>query len=271
MICTRPPKKKAAGSTMRTPAGFSSPLWYMPSMNDVVANAVTAHAAGSAIPGGAVALPADPGQTDVPPHPMSSSCISFCVWCRPGGTVCRRESCWLLRSPLVAATLPAVMILSASAAGTGSGRPDAAADALAVHEAAYGHGRLPGQQLDVTQPGSAVPVQVLDKRGAQWNWLGKPFPDRVPRRDAGDVVRIREPGRSDRHHSARTSSIWSGPDTGTRPPARTGTPRSCDVAWLPVGAHKDLTASIGRHGLEDMLILPSTAWVYGDPRRGADQ
>jgi hypothetical protein len=56
MICTRPPKKKAAGSTMGVPAAFSSPVWYMPSMNDVVANAVTAHAAGSAIRGGAAGV-----------------------------------------------------------------------------------------------------------------------------------------------------------------------------------------------------------------------
>ncbi len=49
MICTRPPKKKAAGSTIGVPAAFRIPVWYMPSMNEVVANAVTAQAAGSAI------------------------------------------------------------------------------------------------------------------------------------------------------------------------------------------------------------------------------
>jgi hypothetical protein len=40
-----------------------------------------------------------------------------------------------------------------------------------------------------------------------------------------------------------------------------------DVTWLPAGAHGALTDSIGRHGLEDILIMPGAAWVYGRLRR----
>ena len=51
MIWIKPPKKKATGITIPAPAGFSRCALYMPSMNDVAANAVTAHAAGLAMPG----------------------------------------------------------------------------------------------------------------------------------------------------------------------------------------------------------------------------
>jgi hypothetical protein len=40
-----------------------------------------------------------------------------------------------------------------------------------------------------------------------------------------------------------------------------------DVTLLPVGAHRALTDSIGHHGLEDLLILPGVAQVYGRLRR----
>ena len=40
-----------------------------------------------------------------------------------------------------------------------------------------------------------------------------------------------------------------------------------DVTLLPVGAHRALTDSIGHHGLEDLLILPGIAQVYGRLRR----
>jgi hypothetical protein len=53
MICTRPPKKNAAGQDDGDPALFSKWVSYMPSMNEVVANSVTARGAGLAICDGA--------------------------------------------------------------------------------------------------------------------------------------------------------------------------------------------------------------------------
>jgi hypothetical protein len=40
-----------------------------------------------------------------------------------------------------------------------------------------------------------------------------------------------------------------------------------DMTLLPVGAHAALAGSIGRHGLEDLLIVPSAARPYGRLRR----
>jgi hypothetical protein len=40
-----------------------------------------------------------------------------------------------------------------------------------------------------------------------------------------------------------------------------------DVTLLPAGAHPALAGSIGRHTLEDLLILPATAQAYGWVRR----
>src|SRR5580693_3646812 len=67
-------------------------------------------------------------------------------------------------------------------------------DALAAHEPAYGHGGLPGEQLDVAQPGPAVPVQVLNQRSAQRDRLGEPGPDRTTGRDLRDVTRAQHRG-----------------------------------------------------------------------------
>jgi hypothetical protein len=145
MICTRPPKKNAAGSTMGTPALFSRPLWYMPSMNDVVANAVTAHAAGSAIPAGEAG-----------------------VTCRSSAAFCPIASdAVIVPLPCVAAARPrllrgrglAIPVVSlacgrslpspppAQERGPSARGPDG--DALAAHEAADGHGGLAGEQLDM--------------------------------------------------------------------------------------------------------------------------
>lgn len=46
-----------------------------------------------------------------------------------------------------------------------------------------------------------------------------------------------------------------------------GMRRPADVAALPPGAHQDLAAAIGRHGLEDLLIVPAAAWPCGGVRR----
>ena len=40
-----------------------------------------------------------------------------------------------------------------------------------------------------------------------------------------------------------------------------------DVTLLPVGAHAALADGIGRHGLEDLLVLPGAAQAYGRLRR----
>lgn len=40
-----------------------------------------------------------------------------------------------------------------------------------------------------------------------------------------------------------------------------------DVSLLPVGAHAALAGGIGRHGLEDLLVLPGDAQAYGRLRR----
>lgn len=40
-----------------------------------------------------------------------------------------------------------------------------------------------------------------------------------------------------------------------------------DVTWLPAGAHRALADCIGRHGLEDLLVMPGVARVYGQLRR----
>jgi hypothetical protein len=39
--------------------------------------------------------------------------------------------------------------------------------------------------------------------------------------------------------------------------------RPADVNDLPHGAHAALAACIGRHGLEDLLIVPAIAWPSG--------
>ena len=46
-----------------------------------------------------------------------------------------------------------------------------------------------------------------------------------------------------------------------------GARQPIDVTLLPVGAHAALAGSIGRHGLEDLLIVPSAARPYGRLRR----
>jgi len=50
-----------------------------------------------------------------------------------------------------------------------------------------------------------------------------------------------------------------------------GRPRTArqplDVTLLPVGAHAALAGCIGRHGLEDLLVLPGAAQAYGRLRR----
>ncbi len=43
--------------------------------------------------------------------------------------------------------------------------------------------------------------------------------------------------------------------------------RPLDVTLLPVGAHAALAGGIGRHGLEDLLVLPGAAQAYGRLRR----
>ena len=40
-----------------------------------------------------------------------------------------------------------------------------------------------------------------------------------------------------------------------------------DVTWLPAGADAVLAGGIGRHGLEDLLVMPGVAQVYGQLRR----
>jgi hypothetical protein len=40
-----------------------------------------------------------------------------------------------------------------------------------------------------------------------------------------------------------------------------------DEAWLPAGAQVALTDSIGRHGLDDLLVIPGVARAYGRLRR----
>jgi hypothetical protein len=40
-----------------------------------------------------------------------------------------------------------------------------------------------------------------------------------------------------------------------------------DVTWLPAGAYVALAGCIGRHGLQDLLIMPGAAWAYGRLRR----
>jgi len=67
-------------------------------------------------------------------------------------------------------------------------------NALAAHEPAYGLGRLPGEQLDVVQPGPAVPVQVLDEGGAQRDRLGESCPDRAVGGDVRNVMRAENRG-----------------------------------------------------------------------------
>jgi len=44
-----------------------------------------------------------------------------------------------------------------------------------------------------------------------------------------------------------------------------GARRPADVTWLPPGAHQALGGVIGRHGLEDLLIVPAAAWWCGGP------
>ena len=46
-------------------------------------------------------------------------------------------------------------------------------NALAVHEPTYGHGRLPGEQLDVVQPGAASFAKLRFSRIAEF--LGAAF------------------------------------------------------------------------------------------------
>jgi hypothetical protein len=46
-----------------------------------------------------------------------------------------------------------------------------------------------------------------------------------------------------------------------------GVRRPADVSWLPPGAHQALGTVIGRHGLEDLLIVPAAAWPCGGLRR----
>lgn len=46
-----------------------------------------------------------------------------------------------------------------------------------------------------------------------------------------------------------------------------GARQPIDVTLLPVGAHAALAGSIGRHGPEDLLIVPSAARTYGRLRR----
>lgn len=52
------------------------------------------------------------------------------------------------------------------------------------------------------------------------------------------------------------------------PAGQTRTARQpLDVTLLPVGAHAALAGGIGRHGLEDLLVLPGAAQAYGRLRR----
>jgi hypothetical protein len=53
--------------------------------------------------------------------------------------------------------------------------------------------------------------------------------------------------------------VPAGPPGGVRRPA--------DVNWLPPGAYQALGSVIGRHGLEDLLIVPAAAWLCGGLRR----
>src|SRR6266568_976163 len=62
-------------------------------------------------------------------------------------------------------------------------------DARAAHEPAHGHGRLPGEQLDMVQRRPAGPVEVFDERGSERDRLRKPLPYRAARRHPRDVVR----------------------------------------------------------------------------------
>jgi hypothetical protein len=43
--------------------------------------------------------------------------------------------------------------------------------------------------------------------------------------------------------------------------------RPADVSWLPPDAHQALGEVIGRHGLEDLLIVPPAVWWRGQPWR----
>ena len=66
-------------------------------------------------------------------------------------------------------------------------------------------GRLASEQLDVGQPGTAAPVQVLDQRGGQRHRVGKPLPDGSRPGAPGDVRGRPAPRRS------------AGPRTAPRP------------------------------------------------------
>src|SRR5579875_2746659 len=46
-----------------------------------------------------------------------------------------------------------------------------------------------------------------------------------------------------------------------------GVHRPADVAWLPEGAHTAIVESVGRAGLEDLLVVPAVAWPVGRWRR----
>jgi hypothetical protein len=72
-ICTSPPKKNVAGSTMAIPLAFGSPVWNMPGMNEVVADAVTADGAGLAIPARSGDVAHGPARPAVRSHLMSPS------------------------------------------------------------------------------------------------------------------------------------------------------------------------------------------------------
>jgi hypothetical protein len=46
-----------------------------------------------------------------------------------------------------------------------------------------------------------------------------------------------------------------------------GVHRPADLTWLPFGAHADLSDGIGPTGLEDLLVVPATAWRWDRWRR----